>query len=106
MNDRPDVNKLVRRIVSLPVKLIDVEAAGAWNLHAPRVLHEAGHRVAVINPCRSRKLADALGFLQTDTIDAWVLALLAMHVGPRPTPPPSAKVEALKELVTANRRRI
>lgn len=103
-NDRLGVGELVRRIVGLPVKLIVVEATGKWHRRVQRRLYEARHRVAVVNPYRSRKLADALGVLaKTDAIDARVLALFAMHMGPRPTPPPSAEIEALKELVAARR---
>jgi len=69
--------------------------------------------VAVVNPYRSRKLADALGlwamgglWAKTDAIDARVLALFACHVDPRPTPPPNADIAALKELVAARRQMV
>jgi len=104
-NDRAGVGALVRRLAGTPVGLVVVEATGKWHRRAHRQLHEAGHRVAVVNPYRSRKLADALGLLaKTDTIDARVLALFAMHVAPRITPPPSADMAALGELVAARRQ--
>jgi len=103
-NDRPNVGGLIRQITDWAVELIVVEATGKWHRRVQRCLHEARHRIAVVNPYRSRELADALGFLaKTDTIDARVLTLFAMHVGPRPPPPPSAEIEALKELVAARR---
>jgi len=63
--------------------------------------------VAVVNPYRSRKLADALGLLaKTDTIDARVLALFGGHIRPRVTPPASEDVAAIKELVAARRQAV
>lgn len=62
--------------------------------------------------CRDQSLSitQASGYIsffcKTDTIDTRALALFAMHVGPRPTPPPSVEVEALKELVAVNPSRI
>lgn len=103
-NDRAGVGSLVRRLADWPVGLIVIEATGTWHRHVHRRLHEAGYRVATINPYRSRKFADALGLLaKTDTIDARVLALFAAHLTPRRTPPPTADVAALKELVAARR---
>ena len=67
-----------------------------------RRLHEAGYDVAVVNPYRSRKLADAMGHLaKTDAIDARTLALFGEALRPRTTPPPSAAIETLRELVVA-----
>lgn len=103
-NDHAGVGGLIRRLADWSVGLIVVEATGKWHRHVHRRLHEAHHRVATINPYRSRKFADALGLLaKTDTIDARVLALFAAHLTPRPTPPPTADVAALKELVAARR---
>ncbi len=103
-NDHGGVGDLVRHLVDWSVGLIVVEATGKWHRRVHRRLHDAQHRVATINPYRSRKFADALGLLaKTDTIDARVLALFAAHLTPRPTTPPTADVAALKELVTARR---
>ncbi|MDP6818530.1 MAG: transposase [Alphaproteobacteria bacterium] len=103
-NDRGGIDELVRGVVGLAPTLIVVEATGKWHRPVHRALGMAGCRVAVVNPYRSRKLADALGLLaKSDAIDARVLALYADKVGPRPTPPPAADIEALKELVAARR---
>jgi transposase len=103
-NDRKGVGELVRRAGQWAPALVVVEATGKWHHVVHRALDEAGCRVAVVNPYRSRKLADALGLLaKTDAIDARVLALFARHMSPRPTPPPDADITALKELVAARR---
>lgn len=103
-NDRSGVGELVRFLSGWTVGLVVLEATGKWHRRAHRRLHAAGHRVAVVNPYRSRKLADALGVLaKTDVIDARVLALFARHVSPRPVLPAPADVAALAELVAARR---
>jgi transposase len=103
-NDRAGVGQLIRRLAGLPVTLIVVEATGKWHRRVHRRLHEAGWRVAAVNPYRSRKFADAMGLLaKTDAIDARVLALFAMQMEPRPTLPPSAEMAALRELVSVRR---
>ncbi len=103
-NDRTGVGEMVRKVAGLPVKLIVVEATGKSHRRVHRALDKAGHRVAVVNPYRSRKLADALGLLaKTDEIDARVLALFARHLDPRPTPPPAADIAEIKELAAARR---
>jgi transposase len=103
-NDRVGVGELIREIAGLSVKLIVVEATGKSHRRVHRALDKAGHQVAVVNPYRSRKLADALGLLaKTDVIDARVLALFARHIDPRPTPPLAANIAEIKELVAARR---
>ncbi len=104
-NDLPGVGDLVRRLAGWPASSIAVEATGKWHHQVHRRLYEAGHQAAVVNPCRSRKFAGALGLLaKTDAIDARVLAQFALHVEPRPTVPPSAEMAVLKEFVAARRQ--
>ena len=106
-NDRRGLTTLVRRLADRRVALVVVEATGKWHRWVHLRLHEAGHPVAVVNPYRSRKLADALGLLaKTDTIDARVLALFARHIQPRTTAPASEEMAELKELVVARRRMV
>jgi len=105
-NDRAGLAAFLRRLGALPVpvKLVVVEATGKWHRPVHRHLHEAGYDVAVINPYRSRKLADAMGHLaKTDVIDARTLALFGQALRPRTTPPPPAAVAELRELVVARR---
>jgi len=106
-NDRRGLGVLVRRLAGWRVAMVVVEATGKWHRPVHRRLYEVGHRVAVVNPYRSRKLADALGLLaKTDTIDARVLALFGGHIRPRVTPPASEDVAAIKELVAARRQAV
>ena len=67
-----------------------------------RSLHADGYPVAVVNPYRSRKFADALGQLaKTDKIDARVLALLGESLNPDARPPTPKQVAELQEIVLA-----
>ena len=76
-----------------------MEATGKFHRLAHRFLHDSGLRVAVVNPARSRKFADALGALaKTDAIDARVLAILGESLQPGAVPPPPDAVESLQEL--------
>ena len=103
-NDRSGIGALVRRLAPYCVGLVVMEATGKWHRLVHRRLHEAGYAVAVVNPYRSRKLADAMGHLaKTDTIDAGTLARFGEALRPRTTPPPPAAVAALRELVAARR---
>jgi transposase len=104
-NDAAGLRRLIRECGRLQVRLVALEATGKYHCRAHQALHEAGLAVAVVNPYRSRKFADALGQLaKTDTIDAEVLARYAALVQPQATPPPSAQQKALRELNVARRQ--
>lgn len=103
-NDRRGIGALIRRLAGERIVLVVVEATGKLHRAVHRRLHEAGYDVAVVNPYRSRKLADALGHLaKTDAIDARTLALFGEALRPRITPPPPIAVAALRDLVVARR---
>jgi transposase len=103
-NDRHGIEDLLRRIAGQPVAVVVLEATGKWHRGIHRRLHEAGFPVAVVNPYRSRRFADAIGQLaKTDTIDARLLALFASRLSPRPTPPAPETLAALRDLVAARR---
>lgn len=104
-NTKAGHKELLRRLRGHKVALIALEATGKWHRKLQRALHGAGHPVAVLNPYRVRKLADALGLLaKTDAIDARVLALFAQRIGPPARPPCSRAIAELKELVVARRQ--
>jgi transposase len=87
-----------------PVALIVMEATGKLHRLAHRELSAAGFAVAVVNPYRSRKLADALGQLaKTDAIDARMLAVYGETLEPEATPVPAKTLAELQELVLARR---
>lgn len=101
-NSETGLRELRRALTGLPIALVVIEATGKLHWLAHRALSAAGFPVAVVNPYRSRKLADALGQLaKTDAIDARVLAFFGEAIKPAATPVP-AKVQAeLAELVLA-----
>jgi len=103
-NDRSGIGALMRCLASYRVQRVVLEATGKWHRAVHRRLHEAGYAVALVNPYRSRKLADAMGCLaKTDAIDARTLARFGEALQPRTTPPPPNAVAAVRELVAARR---
>lgn len=103
-NDRAGHRELIGALCELRVGLIVMEATGKWHRGAHKALHGAGLAVAVINPYRSRKLADVFGQLaKTDGIDASILALFAVRIRPGATPPAPRNIEDLRELSAARR---
>lgn len=104
-NDAAGLRKLVRHCRRHGVRLVALEATGRYHRKAHEALHAAGFQVAVVNPFRSRKFADAMGRLaKSDRIDAQVLTHYAMTIQPQPTLPPSAHHKALRELNVARRQ--
>ena len=104
-NSTKGVRQLIRLCRKHHVDLVALEATGRYHRLAHEMLHEAGVHVAVINPYRSRKFADALGKLaKSDRIDARVLAQFAASMRPQPVLPASQQDEALKELNVARRQ--
>lgn len=101
-NSQEGCKRLARELTGAPVALIVMEATGKLHRLAHRLLSQAGFAVAVVNPYRSRKLADALGQLaKTDAIDARLLALYGVTLQPEATPVAAAIVTELQELVLA-----
>lgn len=101
-NTPEGIRTLKRALQSCAIKLVVVEATGKLHRLAYRSLHASGYRVAVVNPYRSRKFADALGQLaKTDKIDARVLALLGASLNPNARPPAPKQVSELQEIVLA-----
>jgi len=104
-NDIAGIKKLIRQCRSDHVHLVAMEATGRYHRLAHQMLHEANIDVAVVNPYRSRKFADAIGKLaKTDPIDAKVLADFAALLQPKPSQPPSRKQRALSDLNVARRQ--
>lgn len=104
-NTQSGIRAIVRRLSSREVTLVVMEATGSYHRLAHRVLHEAGLRVAVVNPFRSRQFADSLGNLaKTDTIDAHALALFGERLNPLTSVPPNEHAEQLRALQCARRQ--
>ncbi len=88
-------------------ELIAVEATGKYHSLVHEKLHSVGISVAVLNPYRSRRFAQALGELaKTDAIDASVLARFAAMLQPDATPPAPKFLSKLGELVVDRRQLI
>lgn len=99
------IRRLIRLCQRHGVQLIALEATGRYHRLAHQMLHEAGLAVAVINPYRSRKFADASGKLaKSDRIDAGVLAQFAAVMQPQPTEPSSQHHKTLSDLNVARRQ--
>jgi transposase len=101
-NSQEGCKRLALDLAGSPVALIVMEATGKLHRLAHRALSQAGFAVAIVNPYRSRKLADALGQLaKTDAIDARLLAVYGETLKPEATPVPAQILAELQELVLA-----
>ena len=99
-NTRQGLKQLKRRLASLDVALIVMEATAKFHRQAHRNLHASGFAVAIVNPLRSRLFAEATGQLaKTDTVDARMLAMLAAMLEPQAKAPPPEALEDLQEIV-------
>jgi transposase len=80
-----------------------MEATGKFHRLAFRTLSAWGYGVAVVNPLRARRFAQAYGALaKTDRIDARLLALMGQSLAPQPNVPASQQLEDLQEMVNAH----
>ena len=81
--------------------LVVLEATGNYWVALAVTLHEAGYRVAVVNPRQAHHFAKAqLRRAKTDALDAQDLARLAAALQPAPwTPPPAVYHQARQRLV-------
>lgn len=101
-NDGSGLRRLKRLLAHVMVARVVMEATSKYHRAAQRSLYGAGLPVALVNPLRARLFAEACGALaKTDAIDARLLALMGEALEPAVTPPPSAAMEELRELVQA-----
>jgi transposase len=85
--------------------LVVMEATGGYERQAFKALCEAGWRVAVVNPVKVRRFAQALGILaKTDKIDACLIARFAHVIRPIPQQPRSGDEEKLAAWVERRRQ--
>jgi transposase len=98
-NDAAGLKQLKKVIANDDVALVVMEATGKFHRLAHRNLHDSGFKVAVVNPARSRKFADAIGVLaKTDRVDARMLALMGESLAPDALAPTPETMESLQEL--------
>jgi transposase len=101
-NSKEGIKLLCKELAAVEVALTVVEATGKFHRLCHRMLSAAGYPVAVVNPARSRKLADVLGQLaKTDKIDARLLSHYGAFLRPAATPVPAKILAELQELVMA-----
>ena len=93
------IGKLLRQLGRLAVALIVLEATGGYEQKLAGALTDAGFKVAVANPRRVRRFADASGNLaKTDALDARVIAHYGETMNPTQWQKPDAGLVELKEL--------
>lgn len=94
------IKKLTKQISDRKPEIIVVEASGGWERPLVRALAKAGLPIAVVNPRRVRKFAEAMGRLaKTDRIDAEVLSLFGEKMEPEVRSQPAENEEAVKEAI-------
>ena len=85
--------------------LVAMEATGHYWKNVFAALAAVGHRVALLNPLRTRRFADEdLERTKTDAIDALGIARFAAQKRPTPTHLPDSAAEELRELVRLRER--
>jgi len=94
------IQSVVKRLNEYQPELVVVESTGGLERKVVQAMQEAGLAVAVINPRKVRKFADAIGRLaKTDEIDARLLAYYGFTARPHAKPKPTPAVEKLSGLV-------
>jgi transposase len=82
-NDPSGYIELANWMKEVKPELIAFEATGGYEREAAKALDEAGFGVAVVNPTRVRRFAQALGVMaKTDKIDARIIAHFASVAKP------------------------
>jgi transposase len=82
--------------------LVVLEATGNYWVALAVALHEAGYRVAVVNPRQAHHFAKAqLRRAKTDALDAQDLARLAAALQPAPWAPPPAVYHEVRQRLVA-----
>lgn len=104
-NSPKGIRNLQRDIDNQAVKLIVVEATGGYEYKMVRTLLIAGLPVALVNPTRVRRFAQASGQLaKTDRLDAHVLARFAKVMKPKTWTLKSEVEEQLSQWITRRRQ--
>lgn len=86
-NTKQGHKTLKRKLAVFDVELIVIEPTGKYHRTVHRSLHASGLHVAVVNPYRTRKLADALGLIAKPVLDVIGEPTGSMRVCWRCSPP-------------------
>jgi transposase len=101
-NDCAGIRQLKRWLLRHDIALVAIEATGKWHRPLHRSLVASAIPVAVVDPYRVRKFAQAQGqFAKTDRLDARLLAAFAAIMKPAERPPAPQGMAELAELVVA-----
>ena len=104
-NDEGGIDKLVKRLKNLSIKLIVMEPTGGFEAPAAAALTAEGMSVAVVNARQVREYAKATGRLaKTDGIDALVMAEFAASIKPPARPLRDEETEEIKAMVSRRRQ--
>ena len=99
-NTESGIGKLIKRLQTLQIERIVVEATGGYEAKLVERLLQAELPVARVNPGRVRKFAQGLNwFAKTDKIDAKALALFGEKAQPRLLVLPSEAEKRLSALI-------
>jgi transposase len=104
-NDREGIKRLVQWMEDIQAERIVFEATGGYERQAVKMLSERRLAVAVVNPTRVRRFAEAMGVLaKTDKIDAQMIARYGSVVKPKPNGRQTAIEEHMAGLVERRRQ--
>jgi transposase len=104
-NNQSGLAALIKRLRTLQVNRVVLEASGGYEIVAASELAAANLPVVVVNPRQVRDFARATGRLaKTDKIDAEVLAHFAQLIQPQIRPLPDAQSRELMALVARRRQ--
>jgi transposase len=104
-NDPDGLASLVAYLKQIQPALIALEATGGYERRAAATLSQAGQPVAVVNPTRVRRFAEAMGVMaKTDKIDAGIIAWYASVAQPAPNGRLTPLEEQLGDLVERRRQ--
>lgn len=104
-NSPEGAKTLIEKLKPHQIQLLVVESTGGYERRAAIELMSCGIPVAIINPTRVRRFAQAFGMLaKTDAIDARILAEFARRLEPRPSEKPSEQQIHLDELLARRRQ--
>lgn len=93
------IRRFLRELSSLAVTLICMESTGGYEQKLATTLSDAGFAVAVVNPRRMRRFADASGNLaKTDALDARVIAHYCEVMNPPRWQRPDPALARIREL--------
>jgi transposase len=99
-NTTKGIMALIRKLKSAGVTLVVVESTGGYEQGVVGALQAAEISVAVVNPFRTKKFAESLGYqAKTDRIDAEILRLYAERIQPEPQALVPERVRTMKLLL-------